>query len=93
MQQELFEKPQPITEAQLFQRLVQLETDKLTIAADIKQLKEDAKYCEDMNPKGIDKEEIKLIAKAASLHAKANYEETKGNAQAIFKKYEELVDY
>ena len=82
-----------ITEQQLFDRLVKLETDKLTLAADIKQLKADAKFDEDMNPKGIDKEQLKLIGKAASLHAKANFEETKESADAVFAKYEELTSY
>lgn len=82
-----------ITEQQLFDRLVKLETDKLTTTADIKQLKDDAKYDEDMNPKGINKDELKLIAKAATLHAKAKFEETKEGALAVFNKYEELTNY
>lgn len=78
---------------QLFERLVKLETDKLTIAADRKQLMDDAKYDEDHNPKGVDKDEIKLIAKAAILHAKNAFEETKEAADAVFEKYKELVNY
>lgn len=92
-QGEMWDKPQPISEAQLFERLVKLETDKLTIAADMKQLKEDAKYCEDMNPKGIDKDEIKLIAKAASIHSKNCFEENRQATNAVFNKYVELTDY
>ena len=78
---------------QLFERLVKLETDKLTIAADIKQVKDDSKYDVDHNPKGVDKDEIKLIAKAAILHAKNAFEETKEAADAVFEKYKELVNY
>lgn len=82
-----------LTEKELFQRLVKLETDKLTLAADIKQLKDDASYDEDMNPKGIKKDEIKLIAKAAVLHAKCKFEEQKEATDAVYEKYIELTDY
>ena len=82
-----------ITEKELFQRLVTLETEKLTLAEDIKQLKDDAKYDDDMNPQGINKDELKLVAKAAILHAKSTFEEQKEAAQAVFKKYEALTDY
>lgn len=82
-----------LTEKELFQRLVKLETDKLTLAADIKAVKDDASYCEDLNPRGIQKDEIKLIAKAAVLHAKQTFEEQKEASSAVFEKYEELVGY
>lgn len=82
-----------LSEAELFKRLVQLETDKLTLAADIKQVKDDASYDEDMNPKGIQKDEIKLIAKAAVLHAKCKFEEQKEATDAVYQKYIELTDY
>lgn len=82
-----------LSETDLFKRLVQLETDKLTTAADISQLKKDAAYHEDDNPYGIDKDEIKLIAKAAQLEAKRDYEEKKVGALQVFAKYEELTNY
>lgn len=82
-----------LTEGQLFERLVKLETDKLVLAEDLKQLKLDAKYHEDDNPKGISADEIKLIAKAASIHAKNTYEEQKDAANAVFNKYKELTNY
>lgn len=82
-----------LSEADLFKRLVQLETDKLTLAADIKAVKDDASYCEDMNPKGIQKDEIKLIAKAAVLHARNVFEEQKEATDAVYQKYIELTDY
>ena len=82
-----------ISQKDLFQRLVNLETDKLTIAEDIKAIKDDSKYDEDTNPQGISKEDIKLIAAAAKLEAKRDYEEKKEASNAVFKKYEELVGY
>jgi hypothetical protein len=82
-----------ITEKELFDRLVTLETDKLTAAEDIKQLKSDATYNEDDNPQGISKDDIKLVAKAAVLEARNKYEEQKEAVNAVFKKYEELTNY
>lgn len=82
-----------LSEEDLFKRLTKLETDKLVLAADISQLKKDAAYEEDDNPKGIDKDEIKLIAKAAQLHAKRDFEEKRFAAAAVFAKYEELTGY
>jgi hypothetical protein len=82
-----------LTEDDLFKRLTKLETDKLVLAADISQLKKDATYEEDENPKGINKDVIKLIAKAAQLHAKRDFEEKKFAAAAVFAKYEELTGY
>ena len=82
-----------ITQKELFDRLVTLESEKLTLADDIKQLKEDAKYDSEMNPQGISKEDIKLIAAAAKLEAKRDYEEKREAATAVFRKYEELTCY
>lgn len=82
-----------ISQKDLFQRLVTLETDKLTIAEDIKAVKDDSKYDEDTNPQGISKEDIKLIAAAAKLEAQNQFEEKKEAATAVFKKYEELTGY
>lgn len=90
-----FEAPERFTLSQedLFKRLTQLETDKLTTAADIAQLKKDAKFHEDDNPDGIDKDEIALIHDAAKLHAKRDFEEKKIKAKQVFAKYEELTNY
>lgn len=82
-----------LSEGELFKRLVKLETDKLVAAADIAQIKKDAAYHVDDNPYGIDKEEIKLIAKAAQLEAKNDFEEKKVGALQVFAKYEELTGY
>lgn len=82
-----------LSEKELFQRLVNLETDKLTLAADIKAVKDDASYDSDLNPKGIQKDQIKLIAKAAVLHAKNVFEEQKEATDAVYQKYVELTDY
>ena len=82
-----------LTQKELFDRLVSLEGDKLTIAEDIKQIKDDAKYDEDTNPQGISKEDIKLIAAAAKLYATAKFEEKQEEANEVFKKYKELTNY
>ena len=82
-----------LTQKELFDRLVNLESEKLITAEDIKQIKDDAKYDEDTNPQGISKEDIKLIAAAAKLEAQNQFEEKKEAATAVFKKYEELTGY
>ena len=82
-----------ISQRELFDRLVDLESQKLTIADDIKQIKDDAKYDEDENPQGVSKEDIKLIAAAAKIQAKNDYEEKREAASAVFRKYEELTCY
>lgn len=82
-----------ISERELYDRLVDLETQKLTLTADINTLKADSKYDENDNPKGLAKEDIKNIHGASKLRAKADYEEKKEAAQAVFKKYEELEQY
>lgn len=87
------EAPAPISEQQLFERLTYLEEQKLTLADDIKQLKADAKFDEDSNPKGLDREAIKLISAAAKLEAKNNFEEISAAQAAVAAKYKELVGY
>lgn len=82
-----------ISQRELFDRLVDLESQKLTIADDIKQIKDDAKYDEDENPQGVSKEDIKLIAAASKIQAKNDYEEKREATTAVFKKYEELTQY
>lgn len=82
-----------ISEKELFDRLVDLEKQKLTASADIAQLKKDAKYDEDDNPSGVSKEDIKLISAAAKLEAKRDYEEKREAVRAVFQKYEEMTQY
>ena len=82
-----------ISQREMFDRLVDLEKQKLVLAEEIAQLKKDAKYDEDENPQGISKEDIKLIAAAAKLEAKRDYEEKREAATAVFRKYEELTCY
>lgn len=82
-----------ISEKELFDRLADLESQKLVLAEDIRQLKADSKYNEDDNPQGLTAEVIKLIAAAAKLEAKRDFEEKKDAANAVFKKYEELTQY
>lgn len=82
-----------LTEEQLFERLVELEGDKLTLTEDIKQLKKDAKFHKDDNPGGIAKEDVALIHAAAKLEAKRDFEEKQEKARAVFAKYVELTGY
>lgn len=82
-----------ISEKELFDRLADLESQKLVLAEDIRQLKADSKYSEEDNPQGLTTEVIKLIAAAAKLEAKRDFEEKKDAANAVFKKYEELTQY
>lgn len=81
------------TEEALFERLAELEQEKLTISEDISQLKKDFKFHKEDNPSGLDAEAVKLVAKSAKLHAKRNFEETRQEASAVFRKYEELTGY
>lgn len=97
-QQDLFNQEDSVerftlNEYDLFKRLTQLEVEKLTLSADIAQLKKDAVYDEDVNPKGLEKDEIKLIAAASKLHAKRDFEEKRFAAQQVFAKYESLTGY
>lgn len=82
-----------LTEDQLFARLVELETKKLVLTEDIKQLKQDAKFHKDDNPNGIPKEEVALIQAAAKLEAKRDFEEKQEKAKAVFAKYVALTGY
>lgn len=82
-----------ISEKELFDRLADLESQKLVLAEDIRQLKADSKYNEDDCPQGLTAEVIKLVAAAAKLEAKRDFEEKKDAANAVFKKYEELTQY
>lgn len=58
------------TRENLFKRLLNLEEQALTLAEDIKQAKADFTYDEDVNPKGLSKEEVKEIAAYAKKVAK-----------------------
>lgn len=87
------ERSNLLDEAALFKRLTQLEADKLTIAADIAQIKKDVKFDEDDNPLGLDKETIKEVHDSAKLHAKSSFEEESAKKMAVFRKYRELTGY
>jgi len=82
-----------LSEKDLFERLVKLETDKLVLASDRKQLIQDATFDADGNPKGIQKEDVKLIAKSAVIHAKNTFEEQFEATSAVFDKYKLLTSY
>jgi len=78
------------TEENLYERLVDLKTKAKVISEDIKALKSDFTYNEDYNPKGLDKQAVKLVDKAAALWVKNNFQDTKEETLAVFAKYEEL---
>ena len=82
-----------ITQEELFKRLAVLEGEKLVLSEDIKSLKAQAKYHKDDNPQGIAKEDVALIAAAAKLEAKKDFEEQQEKANAVFNKYVELTGY
>ena len=82
-----------ISEKELFDRLADLESQKLVLSEDIRQLKSDSKYNEDTCPQGLSTEVIKLVAGAAKLEAKRDFEEKKEAADAVFGKYVELTGY
>lgn len=81
-----------LTEQQLADRLVELRTDGLKVAADIKQLKADAKFHKDKNPTGIPAAEIALIDSAAKIEANLAFDEFKEKTAAVTAKYNELFD-
>ena len=80
-----------ITEKQLFDRLVELETQKLVIAEDIAQLKTDAKFDKEFNPQGIQKEDVAKIQSAAKMRAKEDFADVREKMLGVFAKYQELV--
>lgn len=81
------------TEQALFDRLADLEGQKLVLTEDISQLKKDFKFNKKTNLDGLPAEAVGLVAKAAVIHAKNVYEEQKVQANAVFNKYEELSGY
>lgn len=82
-----------ITEEELFERLAELESQKLILSEDIAQLKKDAAFHKDSNPGGIAKEDVKLIAQASKLEARRDFEEKQSAARAVFAKYVQLSKY
>lgn len=74
-----------MTEQQLFDALVEQELAALAVKAEVKAIAEAAKEAD------IDKEDIKLIKKAAKLNANTKFEEMRAENEALIAKYEELV--
>lgn len=81
-----------LTEQQLADRLVELRTEALKVASDIKQIKKDAKFHKDKNPTGIPAAEITLIDNAAKIEANAAFDEFKEKTAAVSAKYAELFE-
>ncbi|MNR06693.1 hypothetical protein D3C85_1227780 [compost metagenome] len=82
-----------MTEQQLFDALVSLNKQALTIAEDISQLKKDVKFHKDSNPSGLSKDDIAFVAAAAKLEAKQQFEEFSGTNAAVIQKYKLLTNY
>ncbi len=81
------------TEENLNKRLIQLYTEIEVLKEDIKQLKTDFTYDEDMNVKGLHKDSVKLVDASAKLYVAKNYEEKRAKALEVFDKYTELNGY
>lgn len=81
------------TEKNLFSRLIGLLHDLEVLKQDIKQAKQDFTYDEDLTPKGLSKDTIKLVEKAAKLFVAAKFEEVEQEALETFEKYKELSGY
>jgi len=81
------------TEEALFQRLTKLKTDLQITKDDIKAIKADFTYDVDVNSKGLHKDVIKLVDKAASLYVAAKFEEVEQEALEVFEKYKTLTSY
>lgn len=57
---------------ELFERAFNLETEVLEAQELLKELKAEATYNEDSNPKGLHKDDVADILRAAKAHAKQN---------------------
>lgn len=68
-----------MTEQQLFDALVQQELAALVVKAEVKAVVESAKEAD------IDKEDIKLIKKAAKLHANTKFEECRQRTKLLLR--------
>jgi hypothetical protein len=82
-----------LTEQELFDRLSDLFIQQMVLSDDISQLKKDAKFHKDKNPKGISKDDLKFVAQAAKLEAKSQFEEYTANAHAVAVKFKLLSGY
>lgn len=82
-----------MSEQELFDRLVDLNKQALTLAEDISQLKKDVKFHKDSNPSGLSANDIKFVAAAAKLEAKEQFEEFSGDNAEVIRKYKSLTNY
>lgn len=81
------------TEENLFQRLTKLLTDLEVVKNDIKAVKQDFTYDSEMNVKGLSKDDVNLVDKAAKLFVASKFEEVEEDALAVFTKYKTLTGY
>lgn len=79
------------TKQNLFDRAVNLYQAIATAKEDIKALKEDFTYDEDMNPKGMDKDEVKETVAFAAKYVAAGVEKVIETAEMYKSLKEELV--
>lgn len=87
------EEQAPITEQELFDRLVELYHEQLVLGEDIKQLKKDAKFHKNENPKGLDKVIVANASAAAKLQAAAQFEEFSAKNKAVAEAFKRLTNY
>ncbi|WP_443698941.1 hypothetical protein [Pseudomonas sp.] len=81
------------TEEALFTRLIKLYNDEAVGKEDQKAVKKDFTYDSDMNSKGLSKDAVKLIDKAAKLFVSMKFEEKEAEALEVFEKYKALTQY
>lgn len=79
------------TKENLFNRAVELYEQMETIKSDLKQLKEDFTYDEDVNPKGMDKNEVKDVIAFANKYVAAGVEKVIETAEMYKSLKEELI--
>ena len=87
------EERKPMTEQELFDKLVNAITVQLGANANVAQLKTDAKYNKKNNPGGIPAARVSVIAKAAKLEADAQFEEYALASAEVQQAYKEFTGY
>lgn len=75
----------------LFKRAVDIYEQMATLKEDLKALKEDFTYDEDMNPKGMDKDEVKEVVAFANKYVADGVEKLLETAATYKQLKEELV--
>lgn len=76
-----------MTEAELFERFINLELDAMALKEDLKAVRDEAKEA------GLDKKAISLVSQSAKLHVANTFEEKTAAARELEEKYKELTGY